>query len=98
MALPFSGGRISNEMSVLPLALLIYSVTFMLKNVARKYSTLTKYKRQRLHMQLSVSGLTFTESFRLSITIHTSELVKRYGQRTVVNHVSIEVKQGEIVG
>jgi lipopolysaccharide export system ATP-binding protein len=36
--------------------------------------------------------------FCLSITIHTSELVKRYGQRTVVNHVSIEVKQGEIVG
>jgi lipopolysaccharide export system ATP-binding protein len=34
----------------------------------------------------------------LSITIHTSDLVKRYGQRTVVNHVSIEVKQGEIVG
>lgn len=34
----------------------------------------------------------------MSITIHTSELVKRYGQRTVVNHVSIEVKQGEIVG
>jgi lipopolysaccharide export system ATP-binding protein len=34
----------------------------------------------------------------LSITIHTTELVKRYRQRTVVNHVSIEVKQGEIVG
>ncbi|RYY99120.1 MAG: LPS export ABC transporter ATP-binding protein [Chitinophagaceae bacterium] len=30
--------------------------------------------------------------------IHTSELVKRYRTRTVVNHVSIEVKQGEIVG
>jgi lipopolysaccharide export system ATP-binding protein len=34
----------------------------------------------------------------LSITIHTSDLVKRYGSRTVVNHVSFEVKQGEIVG
>jgi lipopolysaccharide export system ATP-binding protein len=34
----------------------------------------------------------------LSITIHTTELVKRYRKRTVVNHVSIEVKQGEIVG
>ena len=31
-------------------------------------------------------------------SIHTTELVKRYRQRTVVNHVSIEVKQGEIVG
>jgi lipopolysaccharide export system ATP-binding protein len=34
----------------------------------------------------------------LSIIIHTTELVKRYRKRTVVNHVSIEVKQGEIVG
>jgi lipopolysaccharide export system ATP-binding protein len=34
----------------------------------------------------------------LSITIHTKDLVKRYRNRTVVNHVSIEVNQGEIVG
>jgi len=34
----------------------------------------------------------------LSITIKTSNLVKRYGSRTVVNNVSFEVKQGEIVG
>lgn len=34
----------------------------------------------------------------LSIIIHTQDLVKRYRARTVVNHVSIEVKQGEIVG
>ncbi|RYZ24115.1 MAG: LPS export ABC transporter ATP-binding protein [Chitinophagaceae bacterium] len=38
------------------------------------------------------------KAFNLSIRIHTSELVKRYRARTVVNHVSIEVKQGEIVG
>ena len=30
--------------------------------------------------------------------ITTSNLVKRYSNRTVVNHVSINVKQGEIVG
>ena len=30
--------------------------------------------------------------------IHTRDLVKRYGERTVVNHVSFEVNQGEIVG
>ncbi|RYY64943.1 MAG: LPS export ABC transporter ATP-binding protein [Chitinophagaceae bacterium] len=30
--------------------------------------------------------------------IHSTDLVKRYGSRTVVNHVSIDVKQGEIVG
>ena len=34
----------------------------------------------------------------MSIRIHTNDLVKRYGDRTVVNHVSIEVNQGEIVG
>src|SRR6185436_18466539 len=34
----------------------------------------------------------------MSVSIITKDLVKRYRQRTVVNHVSIEVKQGEIVG
>ena len=35
---------------------------------------------------------------RLSLTIHTHDLIKSYRNRTVVNHVSVEVKQGEIVG
>jgi len=30
--------------------------------------------------------------------LHTNNLVKKYKSRTVVNHVSIEVSQGEIVG
>ncbi len=30
--------------------------------------------------------------------LRTKDLVKRYGRRTVANHVSIEVRQGEIVG
>ncbi|HEX6333235.1 MAG TPA: LPS export ABC transporter ATP-binding protein [Flavisolibacter sp.] len=34
----------------------------------------------------------------MAITIHTNNLVKTYRNRVVVNHVSIEVKQGEIVG
>lgn len=34
----------------------------------------------------------------MSVTIRTQDLVKKYGQRTVVNHVSFEVNQGEIVG
>lgn len=34
----------------------------------------------------------------MSFTIRTDNLVKKYGQRVVVNHVSFEVKQGEIVG
>jgi lipopolysaccharide export system ATP-binding protein len=34
----------------------------------------------------------------MSISIYTKNLVKRYGTRTVVNNVSFEVQQGEIVG
>lgn len=34
----------------------------------------------------------------MSIVIHTKDLVKTYRNRAVVNRVSIEVKQGEIVG
>ena len=32
------------------------------------------------------------------MTLRTEDLVKKYGKRTVVSHVSIDVKQGEIVG
>lgn len=32
------------------------------------------------------------------MVLRTENLVKKYGKRTVVNHVSINVKQGEIVG
>jgi lipopolysaccharide export system ATP-binding protein len=34
----------------------------------------------------------------LSLTIHTNDLIKSYHNRTVVDHVSVNVKQGEIVG
>jgi lipopolysaccharide export system ATP-binding protein len=34
----------------------------------------------------------------MPVTISTKNLVKKYGQRVVVNNVSFEVKQGEIVG
>ena len=32
------------------------------------------------------------------LTLRTDNLIKRYKGRTVVNNVSIQVKQGEIVG
>ena len=32
------------------------------------------------------------------MVLRTENLVKKYGKRTVVSHVSIDVKQGEIVG
>jgi len=34
----------------------------------------------------------------MDLIIHTQDLVKKYRNRTVVNQVSVEVKQGEIVG
>ena len=34
----------------------------------------------------------------MELTIHTNNLIKRYKNRTVVNNVSVNVKQGEIVG
>jgi len=34
----------------------------------------------------------------LELTINTNNLIKRYKSRTVVNNVSVHVKQGEIVG
>jgi lipopolysaccharide export system ATP-binding protein len=36
--------------------------------------------------------------YLMSISIYAKNLVKKYGSRTVVNHVSFEVHQGEIVG
>ncbi|MGB0347280.1 MAG: ATP-binding cassette domain-containing protein, partial [Balneolaceae bacterium] len=33
-----------------------------------------------------------------ALTLHSKGLVKRYRKRTVVNEVSINVNQGEIVG
>jgi lipopolysaccharide export system ATP-binding protein len=34
----------------------------------------------------------------MNLTIHTKDLIKSYKGRTVVNHVSVNVEQGEIVG
>ncbi len=35
---------------------------------------------------------------RGELVLRTEDLVKKYRQRTVANHVSIDVRQGEIVG
>lgn len=39
-----------------------------------------------------------SKSSFLGLTIHTKDLIKTYSSRTVVNKVSVNVKQGEIVG
>lgn len=54
-------------------------------------------------IDVSVSGADGQETIEAEITpekgiLRTDNLVKRYGSRTVVNHVSINVTQGEIVG
>jgi lipopolysaccharide export system ATP-binding protein len=57
------------------------------------------YPRFILFNEIERRFLLFLPKFKaLGVKIHTSELVKRYGQRIVVNQVSIEVNQGEIVG
>ena len=48
-------------------------------------------------MIFSEIGLTLSKIFA-KMKLYTSDLVKKYKSRTVVNHVSIDVKQGEIVG
>jgi len=47
---------------------------------------------------LVLNPLFLPQSFELSTNIHTIDLVKQYRNRKVVDHVSIEVNQGEIVG
>lgn len=39
-----------------------------------------------------------TDTAGKKLVLRTENLVKKYRQRTVVNHVSIDVTQGEIVG
>jgi len=51
-----------------------------------------------LYVSLYNSRYFCVKSFILSLTIHTEQLVKSYKGRTVVSKVSVNVKQGEIVG
>ena len=46
----------------------------------------------------NITSPIFAKTFLLSLTIRTKNLVKIYGSRTVVNNVSFDVSQGEIVG
>ena len=52
----------------------------------------TKRNDKETAAQLNASGEAGT------LVLSTDNLVKKYRQRTVVNHVSINVHQGEIVG
>src|SRR5580704_1276144 len=49
-------------------------------------------------MHFKFLGVFLAKFFSLNLTIQTKDLVKKYSDRTVVNHVSVNLKQGEIVG
>ena len=51
-----------------------------------------------LNRRFCAFTLFLPKTYFLNLTIYTKNLVKIYGSRTVVNNVSFEVKQGEIVG
>ncbi len=54
-----------------------------------------RYESDEIDPQESSAITTYAEGEML---LRTDNLVKKYGKRTVANHVSIELRQGEIVG
>lgn len=48
--------------------------------------------------EVAASAVSANDGEPRKLVLRTDSLVKKYGQRTVVNHVSINVTQGEIVG
>lgn len=55
-------------------------------------------KKQYLCHKFQIFDMDETTNNETRMVLRTEGLVKRYGKRTVVNDVSIDVKQGEIVG
>jgi len=49
-------------------------------------------------MHFKFLGVFLSKYFSLNQIIQTRDLVKKYSDRTVVNHVSVNLQQGEIVG
>ena len=67
-----------------------------MQNNSEKPCTANLLKHGQLG-ELQAEFCTFVQQ-RMSLIIHTQDLVKVYRNRTVVNKVSVNVKQGEIVG
>ncbi|MBN8836829.1 MAG: LPS export ABC transporter ATP-binding protein [Sphingobacteriia bacterium] len=51
-----------------------------------------------LVLLILIGSIYLQKQYYVSLTIYTKDLVKVYKSRTVVNHVSVNVQQGEIVG
>ena len=66
-----------------------------MRQISTKMEITMNSNKEEVQVESSAeaSGLTDTRS-----VLRTDNLVKRYGPRTVANHVNIDVKQGEIVG
>ena len=61
-------------------------------------SLLDKFSGKKLEENSNIAGDDEVFIDDGNMVLRTEDLVKKYRQRTVVNHVSINVKQGEIVG
>lgn len=59
---------------------------------------LTVTEEETIHTDEGDASIEVTEKVPEKGVLRTDNLVKKYGKRTVANHVSIEVTQGEIVG
>lgn len=98
MVLPFRGGNISKDINVL-FACCRCSVTFIRISSCVGFFLSRSVKIIRKNRAKEPLSCIFAGNVgNLNSTIHTSNLVKRYGSRTVVDQVSVDVKQGEIVG
>lgn len=68
------------------------SLSTSLHSISQKFSDLHRARQNRKEIETRLAN----ESGKM--VLRTENLVKKYRQRTVVNHVSIDVTQGEIVG
>ena len=68
------------------------SLSTSLHSISQKFSDLRQAHQNRKEIETRLAN----ESGKM--VLRTENLVKKYRQRTVVNHVSIDVTQGEIVG
>lgn len=68
------------------------SLSTSLHSISQKFSDLCQAHQNRKEIETRLAN----ESGKM--VLRTENLVKKYRQRTVVNHVSIDVTQGEIVG
>ena len=75
-----------------------------LKGVKRQYFSLkmsnfaVEKEEVRMNQETNQETISMAAQPEERLVLRTEGLIKRYGKRTVVNDVSFDVKQGEIVG